>query len=342
MNPSREPYARFALVRDMFEIPEVVRRLDPERITAFAAQVDRPEVLLTGEGSSRIFPAKRVVADALRRIPREVIRTEAATQALEYDLSDTTVFVASNSGRTKEGVRLIRELRRRGHDAIIGVVASPGTPIDLESNGRYVLSCGAEHAVAATKSVIEQALFYDLLFRKRNGRALPDLERLGDLLEETLRLEVPEAVAAPLVDCGILYWSGRNDGVAEELTLKTNEITRKRSDFLEGTYAAHGIEEVMDSGDALVLVNPFPAEEEKLEQVLARNIGLPIVAIGHGPSRFPTFRIPEAGELTPYLELVAGWNLLVEVGVRLGIDLDRPVRARKIGNEVQEVAPAPR
>jgi len=34
-----------------------------------------------------------------------------------------------------------------------------------------------------------------------------------------------------------------NNGVAEELALKTNEITRKKSAFLEGTFAVHGIEE---------------------------------------------------------------------------------------------------
>ena len=47
----------------------------------------------------------------------------------------------------------------------------------------------------------------------------------------------------------------RCDGVAEELTLKTNEITRKRSDFLEGTYAVHGIEEVMAPSDVVFVVD---------------------------------------------------------------------------------------
>jgi glucosamine--fructose-6-phosphate aminotransferase (isomerizing) len=30
---------------------------------------------------------------------------------------------------------------------------------------------------------------------------------------------------------------------------------------------------------------------------------------------------------------LAGWNVLVHVGVALGINLDKPERARKIGNE---------
>ena len=31
--------------------------------------------------------------------------------------------------------------------------------------------------------------------------------------------------------------------------------------------------------------------------------------------------------------MAAGWNLLVEVGMQLGINLDKPQRARKVGNE---------
>jgi len=34
--------------------------------------------------------------------------------------------------------------------------------------------------------------------------------------------------------------------------------------------------------------------------------------------------------------LVAGWNLLVEVGLTNGVDIDNPKRARKIGNEYIE------
>jgi glucosamine--fructose-6-phosphate aminotransferase (isomerizing) len=130
-----------------------------------------------------------------------------------------------------------------------------------------------------------------------------------------------------------LYWAGRNNGVAEELRLKTNEITRKKSDFLEGTYAVHGIEEVMGPKDAVIVVSPFADEEQKFSDVLTRGAGVPVVAIAARPTSFPTVEIQDFGDFGPYLELVAGWRLLVEVGIRAGIDLDKPARARKVGNE---------
>jgi glucosamine--fructose-6-phosphate aminotransferase (isomerizing) len=44
--------------------------------------------------------------------------------------------------------------------------------------------------------------------------------------------------------------------------------------------------------------------------------------------------VPAAGELRQYVCLCAGWNVLVEIGLALGINLDKPERARKVGNEL--------
>ncbi|UCE46580.1 MAG: hypothetical protein JSW47_13265, partial [Phycisphaerales bacterium] len=58
-----------------------------------------------------------------------------------------------------------------------------------------------------------------------------------------------------------------------------------------------------------------------------------VVAIANRETPFATIRVPDAGELTPYVYLCAGWNVLVEIGLALGINLDKPERARKVGNE---------
>ena len=335
MNNRNSRYTDFALCREMWETIEVVKGLDPDPIISDADFV-RDKVLLSGEGSSRIFPAKNTIYNSLRLGYREEIVTEGATQALEYDLDRHTVFIASNSGRTKEGVRLLRRQRAKGHGSIAGIVAGVGTPILAEADFGYQLTCGKEEAVAATKSVVEQALYYDILFRHRNGLPLPDLKKLSELLEQALSLPVSAEIAEILSGAELLYWAGRNNGAAEELRLKTNEITRKKSDFLEGTYAAHGIEEVMSSREALIALSPFEEEEEKFEEVLKKGVGLPIVALSRKETRFPTLILPEGGDLNPYIELAAGWNLLVETGLALNINLDKPVRARKVGNEMED------
>ena len=62
---------------------------------------------------------------------------------------------------------------------------------------------------------------------------------------EVLEAEIDPALVQKIAQAPVVYFAGRNNGVAEEITLKTNEITHKKSDYLEGTYAVHGIEEVM-------------------------------------------------------------------------------------------------
>ena len=330
---SSERYSQFALCREMLQTGDIVTRLDLNAISAFASRLTGPSVMLTGEGSSRIFPAKKTIRDARALGYKSSIMTEAATQALEYDLSSSSVCVASNSGKTKECVRLIRHLRSKGHGSIVGLVAAKGSPVEQEADASYVLTCGGEDAVAATKSVMEQALFYDVLFRAANGKPLPDLRRLGSLITETLVAPIPKEIVQAATGASMLYWAGRNDGVAEELTLKSNEIARRKSDFLEGTYAVHGIEEVMDPSDLIIVVDPFPEEEDKFAQVLVKGVGAKVVAISSRKTSFPTFLIPSCDGFSPYLQLAAGWNLLVEVGVGCGINLDKPQRARKVGNE---------
>lgn len=131
----------------------------------------------------------------------------------------------------------------------------------------------------------------------------------------------------------MVYFAGRNNGVAEELTLKTNEITRKKSDYLEGTYAVHGVEEIMEPEDVLIVIEPFPAEVDKFKSVLVDGVGMKVFALSTQPAIFPTIRIPRVEGYESELALLAGWNVLVEVGVTLGINLDKAERARKIGNE---------
>lgn len=338
MNLKQEKYSRFALVREMLQTVEVVAKLPISEILAFDAKLEGSRVFLSGEGSSRIFPAQNLIYQALVNNYRETFFTEGATQALEYQLATSNIFLASNSGKTKEVLRLLRHLKAKRQakvSPIIALVANAGTPIALEADYTYLLSCGPEEAVAATKSVMEQALFYDLLFRHRNNLPLPDLKRLSQLLEEVLTQSLEPELIEPLVEAKVLYFAGRNNGVAEELRLKTNEITRKKSDYLEGTYAVHGIEEVMQPDEAVILMEPFAEEEDKFREVLSQGVGIKVVAIASRQTSFPTLLIPSYPGYESFLQLAAGWNLLVEIGIRLGIDLDRPQRARKVGNEFQ-------
>jgi glucosamine--fructose-6-phosphate aminotransferase (isomerizing) len=334
LNLQNEKYAKYSLVREMLETADVIRNFDPECAAPWAESLSQENRLFfTGEGSSRIFPAKRAMYEAMKTGFPLPMATEGATQAMEYDLSRHAVLAASNSGKTKEVVRLFKSLASKGHKHCYGVMANAGAPLAEISKRAHVLSCGPEKAVAATKSVAEQALFYQAVLAKLRKTRLEGLSAAAGAVKTALEIPIDAELVKAMADAPVLYFSGRNDGVAEELTLKTNEITRKKSAFLEGTYAVHGIEEVMNPDEVVVLVEPFAEEEEKFTQVLSKGVGMKVIAISSRQTSFPTIRIPSAKGFDEYVQLAAGWNLLVEVGIRLGIDPDKPVRARKVGNE---------
>ncbi len=340
MNLNSKQYNQFRLCREMMETPYIIKEMPGDIIGPIVKLMEKSNGLfITGEGSSRIFPAKNMMYENLLVGKPVNIMTEGATQTLEYKLDNTSVIGLSNSGKTKELLRLFQELQKNDHGSLIGITANDNSALEKASTGTIVLECGQEKAVAATKSIVEQALVLEQIYNALVKRKNKNLPELAGLFNEVLEMKIDPEIPATLSQAKILYFAGRNNGVAEELTLKTNEITRKKSDFLEGTYCVHGIEEVMDKNEALILIDPFIEEEDKFYEVLVKDIGMNVIAIAPRQTRFNTIIIPDKTEYRTYLQLAAGWNVLVEIGIQLGINLDKTERARKIGNEYIENKP---
>ncbi len=336
MIADRAPYSQFNLVRDMLAAADVIRTFDPAVVKATAAEIAAMgRLLFTGEGSSRLFPAKSAIMQSRQQGWPCVLHTEAGRQSQQYALNGWSVIGMSNSGRTAEVIRLFTGLKDAGHPSRYSLTALADSPLEALANRGHVLKCGKEGAVAATKSVVEQALFCRALVEAIAGQETlaGRVASLADQVHTALTQAIDPAITEKLARAGTIYFAGRNDGVAEELTLKTNEITRKRSDYLEGTYAVHGIEEIMQADDVVVWIDPYAESEQKFHDVLVKGVGLTVVAVATRPTMFPTVTIPDAGDLSGFVQLAAGWNLLVEAGMTLGINVDKPQRARKVGNE---------
>ena len=338
MNLNKEKYSKYALVREMMDTIDIVKNFNPDQTKDVAEKIASVgRLLLTGEGSSRIFPAKNAIRKALTWGLDLCIATDGSRQSAQYDLSKFAVFCASNSGRTKEVVLLAKKLAEIGNDNRFALSANKGTLIEEACKETFILTCGWEQAVAATKSVIEQAMFYEsILWHINNKNTFSGFSELATKIETALTMPIEPGIIEAAANAPTIYFAGYNDGVSEELTLKTNEITRKKSDYLEGTYAVHGIEEVMEKDDIVFVVDPIDDEIEKFQDVLVNGVGLKVVAIADRDTPFTTIRVPDAGEMNPYVYLSAGWNLLVEIGLALDINLDKPERARKVGNEFIE------
>lgn len=334
MNLNEQKYRKFSLVREMLETPDIIKNFISGNIDVPILSIKKTgRLMVTGEGSSRIFPAKNMVHHALKNNPGLAVYTEGARQAAELNLSNFTLLAATNSGKTREVIDLFRKSKA---SAKFAITQNPESGLKKYSDGLFLLKCGEEKVVPATKSVIEEALFYHSLLLKINGKSISgkSLEELSQKASKVLKMKISNKIISKLSKAKIIYFAGRNNGVAEEAALKANEITRKKSCYLEGTYAVHGIEEAMDSNESIILIEPYREEEQKFREVLVKGVGMHVVAISSRKTIFPTIRIPKMKDFNQYLQLFACWNLLIEIGIKTHVNMDMPRRARKIGNRI--------
>ncbi|MBI2208577.1 sugar isomerase [Candidatus Woesearchaeota archaeon] len=335
MNNKEAKYKKFALVEEMLEAPGIIKNFRAKSLEKPVKSIKKTKKLfLTGEGSSRIFPAKNMIYNALKNNSGLAIYTEGARQAAELNLKDYVLFAASNSGKTREVISLFKTTKAYSKFVL---TENKNSLLKNLSNGTFILNCGEEKAISATKSVIEEALFYHNLLYALNGKNIHKnaLDELSKKASKVLEMKIGRKIASKVSKAKVLYFAGRNNGVAEEAALKANEITRKKSCYLEGTYAVHGTEEAMDKSEAAIVIEPFKEEEKKFKEALINGVGMHVIAISARKTLFPTIKIPSMPGYDGYLQLLACWNLLVETGISLGINIDKPKRARKIGNELK-------
>ena len=334
MNIKSNPYKKYALIHEMFDTVRIIREFKTSAIgQIFTVIKGDSKLILTGEGSSRIFPANNMRHHQMALGNGPQIFLESSTQLLTYPLEEYIVIGASNSGKTKEIIELFDYLVSCNHPNLYAVTCYRDTPLQRLAKQTIILEHCNEIAVAATKSVVAEALVYESILmslKKYNFRN----DELADKFQNILNSRINKAITKALLNAATVYFVGNNNGVAEELTLKTNEILRKKSAYLPGTYLLHGIEEVINSNDVLVIVDPLESEFEKIIDIYQKKIGATIIALESFNCPFLTCTLPRHNFFEDgYLKLSAGWNLLAETGIMMGIDIDKPERARKIGNE---------
>lgn len=339
MNIFTEHPHRYHLIAEMLEAPDLIERFDSSLVQPVYDQLsDVSRLMLTGEGSSRIFPARNVIAKSQAHREGPVIISETATDLASKNLMDYAIIGASNSGRTKELVNLFHTLHEQGHPHLYALTCTADSLLEKYAGETVVLHTGKEQAVAATKSVMVQAFFYDVLYSCWTGQKI-NPKALAEDLYLTLQQNISQEITDVLAKADHIFFAGVNNGVAEELALKTNETVRKKSAFFPGTYLLHGVEEVVGSEDVLVLVDYLPDHARKIHEVFVENIGAKVLTFSSEETMFPhvSFYSRHVSHES-YAKLAAGWKILAETGTAMGIDLDKPQRARKIGNEMESVS----
>jgi len=306
---------------------EVLEQYPLAEASALAAMLSDPAhpLLIVGEGSSQLFPAKLAQSLAARAGLGGRVLVSGGREAQKMRLSSYRVCLVSNSGATKELVELVQS---QPLDAM-ALLGSGQGPLSALVSKHVALLPRPERVVAATVSVFAQALYLAQAVLHMVGERT-QLEALRAEVARVLDLDLTltQGQTSTLSNARRVFWADGGTGVGAELALKTMEVTGLPGLYAPGNLLLHGIEETLSSQDLVIWVDPAP-EDRSLREAIAESTGASCLVIGGMSSTWP---LQDVGPLSPLVQLVLGWRVVEALALSQGRDPDRPRRARKVGN----------
>jgi glucosamine--fructose-6-phosphate aminotransferase (isomerizing) len=169
---------------------------------------------------------------------------------------DVGIFV-SQSGETKDVLNAIEAAQARGM-GVLGLVNVLGSTLTHVSKCYLPLACGYEISVPATKTFLNQVIAFLYLAMRMGKHPTKELDRLPDLIEETLAAVEPQVAALdPILE-------GRNDlyclgygltyPIAMEGALKLKEVTYAHCEGMLSTEFKHGPLSAVDDGYPVLFI----------------------------------------------------------------------------------------
>ena len=347
---SSEP-AGTRFLAEIREQPDALLALlehEAEFARAAAAMRERsgPLVRMVGHGSSDNAASYGVYAFGL--LPRWTALRDSITLTVYFDsgpeLSGSTVLALSQSGRTPDVVEYVERARAAGA-LTVALTNEPESELAARAELVLPLAAGPEHAVAATKTYMNQLAALGLLAAHAAGRGREFAEHvraaaelIGPLVER-LERRLPE-LALPFGFVGRMFVIGRGPefATAREIALKLLETCRIAAEPLTATDLAHGPVAALDPHFPVWTI---ASQDEALPAVLeaagrARAAGATLVASGSAADRVEgaEFSIPvpaaPAPLLSPLLSVVPGQLFAWAVARAKGLDPDRPNGLEKV------------
>ena len=330
--------------QEMLETEKVCLDFDFGITEQLSHKIGTDRIIFTGMGSSLIFPGKQAKNRAMKLNPSNRIESYFASDLFQYtDFKDTYVFLCSNSGKTKEVILLLDHVKSLGAKCV-AVTAVEDSILADRSDEKIILSCGFEQGVAATKSVVEQGLIYDSLIhhlsnnqgKKVNFSSLKkELTKTALAIRNNVNVTLDKDTLATLVESNNYFMVGLDNGVAEEITLKSYEIARKMALFYPDTHIVHGVEEAIE-GNCAVIFRPSAFKEYLSDfQTFSDKTNCQLIGIDNQGSLIGV-GVDINETFSNYCLLAAGWGLLRSVGNELQLDIDHPEKASKVGNPYSE------
>jgi glucosamine--fructose-6-phosphate aminotransferase (isomerizing) len=211
-----------------------------------------------------------------------------AQYAPAVDHDDVGIFV-SQSGETKDVLNALEAAETRGM-ACFGLANVVGSTLTKATSLSLPLCCGYEISVPATKTFTNQVVTFLYLAYKLGGKDVRELDRIPELMEQTLEMVGPqiEAIAREINEWNDMYCLGYGATypIALEGALKLKEITYAHCEGMLSTEFKHGPLSAVSQGFPIIFVagpNDVPLIISGINEVKVR--GARAIVIGEEDAR---------------------------------------------------------
>ncbi|MFZ6035003.1 MAG: glutamine--fructose-6-phosphate transaminase (isomerizing) [Patescibacteria group bacterium] len=247
----------------------------------------------------------------------------------------TVVIAISQSGETADTLLAVKEAKKN-NAYIVSVVNARGSTMERLSDIVIPVGAGPEIAVVSTKAFTAQAATLYLLSKAVAGEyetACKNVKKLGRELESFINGESNSRIvstAKGLMTAEHAYVIGKhlNFPGALEFALKLKESSYLHSEAFTAGELKHGVITLIQRGTPCFVLS---SNDQVRQEVLSSAAELKArggYIIGIAPHQAKEFdeiiATPDLGELTVFVNIVAGQLLGYYLGIGRGADPDKP------------------
>ena len=248
-------------------------------------------------------------------------------------LRDALFIVVSQSGRSPDLVAATKSARATGARTI-AIVNTTSSPVATAAEFVIPIEAGAEHSIAATKTVIgSMAAGAALIAELAEDQALRSaLDRLPERLDRALALDWSE-VSDDLAKAYAVFVAARGLGLgwAREIALKLSEILRLPAIGVSAAELQHGPRAALSSRTPVIMMRIMDETAATVDalanELRAQEIALHLCG---GPLGSLPWLQEDDPATDPITMLVPAYRVIEQTARRWGYDPDRPPRLSKI------------
>ncbi|HOX29444.1 MAG TPA: SIS domain-containing protein [bacterium] len=334
----REIAEQFDLWKTLFEDLELLQK----DVSINFAVREYDDVLFIGAGTSYHLAA--AAAAAYRFVAGETALAVPASEVVffnRYNLIKERKYLAvlfSRSGRTKETLTALEEMRKHNRIAAVAISCDPSSPLCAQCEVSFPVKNCFEESVIMTKSFtsmlfVSHMVTMALSERFANATYLEQLADEGKAAFEMQRRVIDGITAETPLDRITILGGGPMYGLAREAGLKLDEAAHLRTQVLNALELRHGPRSALTEKDLVILFGSTSALDLEIDLLReVKSIGAKTLVFCEKKEReydgiadyiIPAGRgIPEVYRGMLYMPFIQ--YLAVRAALQKGIDPDSP------------------